>query len=171
MSPEESAEALQGAFGDAIHDVVAFRGEVAAAVDKNRLVEICEYCRDHLGYDFLSDVTCVDWLDRTPRFDVVYQLTSLKYWIRFRLKVLVNEGEAVPTVIPVWGAANWAEREVWDMFGIDFEGHPYLERLLLPEGWIGHPLRKDFRQTQIALPRPRADKVVEAGKAGDRGSD
>lgn len=167
MTPEETAEALRGAFGDAIHDVVVFRGEVTAAVASDRLVDICRYCRDDLGYDFLSDVTCVDWLDRVPRFDVVYQLLSLKYFIRFRLNVLVNEGEAVPTVIPVWGAANWAEREVWDMFGIDFDGHPYLERLLMPEGWIGHPLRKDFRQTQISLPRPRVDKVVEAGKAGD----
>lgn len=167
MTPEESAEALRGVFGDAVRDVVVFRGEVTTVVARDRLVDICRYCRDDLGYDFLSDVTCVDWLDRAPRFDVVYQLLSLTHWIRLRLKVLVNEGEAIPTVIPVWAAANWAEREVWDMFGIDFDGHPYLERLLMPEGWIGHPLRKDFRQTQIALPRPRVDKVVEAGKAGD----
>lgn len=166
MTPEENAAALRGEFGAAIQDVVTFRGQVTLAVARDRIVDVCRYCRDELGYDFLSDVTAVDWLDRTPRFDVVYNLTSLKYWNRLRLKVLVDDGEAVPTVIPVWGAANWGEREVWDMFGVEFAGHPDLRRLLLPEGWIGHPLRKDFRQTQIALPRPRADKVEEVGRIG-----
>ena|SRR5579884_4261911 len=161
MTPAESAEALQREFGDAIGEVTHFRGEVSAVVDRTRLVDICRYCHDQLKYNFLSDVTCVDWLDRSPRFDVVYHLTSLAYWIRFRLKVQVNEGEEIPTVIPVWGAAQWGEREVWDLFGVEFKGHPDLRRLLLPEGWIGHPLRKDYAQTQISLPRPKADKVLE----------
>jgi NADH-quinone oxidoreductase subunit C len=122
---------------------------------------VCRYCHDELGYNYLSDVSATDWLDRRPRFDVVYHIMSLSDWTRFRLKVQVNEGEAVPSVIPVWRGANWGEREVWDLFGIEFADHPDLRRLLLPEGWIGFPLRKDFPQSQIALPRPKADKVLE----------
>lgn len=167
MTPAETAEALQREFGEAIGDVTHFRGEVSAVVARERLFEVCRYCRDELKYNYLSDVTCVDWLEghpsRTglPRFDVIYHLTSLEYWIRFRLKVQVNADQEIPTVIPLWGAATWGEREVWDLFGIEFKGHPDLRRLLLPEGWIGHPLRKDFSQTQISLPRPKADKVLE----------
>jgi NADH-quinone oxidoreductase subunit C len=161
VSPEETAEALQATFGDAIQDVVSFRNEVTALVDRSRIVDVCTFCRDELQYDYLSDVTACDWFDRFPRFDVVYHITSMQHWNRFRLKVQVNDGETVPTVIPVWPAANWGEREVWDLFGIEFEGHPDLRRFLLPDGWVGHPLRKDYAQTQIALPRPKSDKVLK----------
>lgn len=159
MSPEETADALRESFGSSVLDVVHFRGEVSAVITKRDLIAIANHCRDELGYTFLSDLTAVDWLDRRPRFDVVYHLTSLTDYIRFRLKVQVDDGEAVPTVIPVWPAADWAEREVWDLFGIPFEGHPDLRRIQMPEGWIGHPLRKDYAQTQISLPRPKADKT------------
>jgi NADH-quinone oxidoreductase subunit C len=161
VTPDQTADALRERFGTSVGDVVHFRDEVTAVVAKERLVDACIFCRDELGYNFLSDVSAVDWLDRMPRFDVVYHLTSLKDWIRFRIKVQVDEDESVPSVIPIWGAANWAEREVWDMFGIEFEGHPDLRRLLMPEGWIGHPLRKDFPQTQITLPRPKLDKAFD----------
>jgi NADH-quinone oxidoreductase subunit C len=161
VTPAETAETLKQRFGEVVRDVVHFRGEVTALVDREKLVEVSRVCKDELGYNYLSDVSCVDWLDRQPRFDVVYHLTSLVHWSRFRLKVQVNEGESIPTVIPVWAAANWAEREVWDLFGVEFEGHPDLRRLLMPEGWIGHPLRKDYPQTQISLPRPKSDKVLE----------
>ena len=159
LTPAGTAAALQERFGAGILDVVHFRGESTVVVPRNSLIDVCRYCKDDLGYDFLSDLTAVDWLDRSPRFDVVYHLLSLTHFIRFRLKVQVDEGTAVPTVTGVWGAANWAEREVWDLFGVEFEGHPDLRRILMPEGWIGHPLRKDFPQTQITLPRPKADKV------------
>lgn len=155
------AEALQAHFGDSVRDAVFFRGEGTLVVDRDAIVPVCRYCRDELGFNFLSDLTCTDWLDRDPRFDVVYHLTSLNDWTRFRLKVQVNLDETVPTVIPVWSAANWPEREVWDLFGVTFGGHPDLRRLLLPEGWVGHPLRKDYPQSQITLPRPKADKTME----------
>jgi len=161
VSPEETSEALRARFGDSVLDVVHFRGEVTALIQRDLIVEVAGYCRDELQYNYLSDVTATDWLDRRPRFDVVYHLTSLEHWNRFRLKVQVDDGQQVPTVIPVWRAANWGEREVWDLFGVEFEGHPDLRRLLLPEGWIGHPLRKDYPQTQIALPRPKSDKVLQ----------
>lgn len=161
MSPEETAGALSSRFGDAVREVIRFRDEVTTLIDRNRLVEVATHCRDELGYNYLSDVSATDWLDRAPRFDVVYHLTSFLHWNRFRLKVQVDDGERVPTVIPVWRAANWGERELWDLFGIEFDGHPDLRRLLLPDGWIGHPLRKDYPQTQIALPRPKSDKVLK----------
>jgi NADH-quinone oxidoreductase subunit C len=161
LTPAETADALRERFGDAVLDVVQFRGEVSTVVSRDRIQEVALMCRDELGYNYLSDLTCVDWLDRSPRFDVVYHLTVVPEGTRFRLKVQANEDESVPTVTQVWGAANWAEREVYDLFGIQFDGHPQLLRIMLPEGWIGHPMRKDYRQTQIALPRPKTDKVME----------
>ena len=161
MTPGETAEALQQRFGPGVLDVVHFRGESTAVVARESLIDACRFCKDDLGYNYLSDLTAVDWLDRSPRFDVVYHLMSLTDYVRFRLKVQAVDGEAVPTVTPIWSAANWAEREVWDLFGIEFDGHPDLRRIQMPEGWIGHPLRKDFPQSQITLPRPKADKAEE----------
>lgn len=161
MVPVKAAEALQERFGAAVRDVVFFRGEGTAIVDAGQIVTIAGYCRDQLGFNFLSDLTATDWLDRDPRFDVVYHITSFSDWTRFRLKVQVNSGDRVETVIPVWSAANWSEREVFDLFGIEFVGHPDLRRLLMPEGWIGHPLRKDYPQSQITLPRPKVEKTLE----------
>ena len=140
-SAAESAEALRTEFGDVVQDVVLFRGEATALVARDRIVDVAAFCRDTLRFNFLSDLTCVDWLDRSPRFDIVYHLTSLEYWTRLRLKVQTNDGEDVPTVIPVWAGANWAEREVFDLFGVRFTGNPDMRRLLLPEGYIGFPLR------------------------------
>lgn len=161
MTPAEAAAELQQHFGPIVREILTFRGDTTVLVERDAIEEVAAYCRSNLSLNFLSDITATDWLDRHPRFDVVYQLTSLVHWFRLTLKVQVDEGESIPSLIPLWPAANWAEREVWDLFGIDFAGHPDLTRLLLPEGWIGHPLRKDFAQTQIVLPRPRADKVEE----------
>ncbi|GAC1442952.1 MAG: NADH-quinone oxidoreductase subunit C [Chloroflexota bacterium] len=161
MSPADTAESLKERFGNDIVDTVTFRGEVSAVVTRESLLDVCRYLRDGCQYNFLSDLTCTDWLDRSPRFDVIYHLTSLVTWTRFRLKVQTEAGEAVSSVTAIWGAANWAEREVWDLFGVEFAGHPDLRRILLPEGWIGHPLRKDSPQSQITLPRPKSDKTQE----------
>jgi NADH-quinone oxidoreductase subunit C len=161
LTPEDAAAALQAQFGDAIQDMVRFRGEVSLVIAPNRIVEVSWYCHDELTFTFLSDLTATDYLDRSPRFDVIYHLTSIEHMIRLRLKVQTDLDVPVDTVSEVWGAANWAEREVYDLFGIEFANHPDLRRILMPEGWVGHPLRKDFRQTQIALPRPKTDKWVE----------
>jgi NADH-quinone oxidoreductase subunit C len=160
LSPDESAEALRERFPNDILDVTRFRGEVTTVVRRESIAQVAHTCRD-LGYNFLSDLTASDWPDRPPRFDVVYHLVAVPSGVRLRLKVQAGENDTVPTVSQVWGAANWAEREVYDMFGVVFEGHPDMRRILMPEGWIGHPLRKDFQQTQIALPRPKTDKVRE----------
>lgn len=122
-------------------------------VDRDDLVEVCRTLRDHadLQFAFLADMTAVDRLPASPRFEVVYQLACLGPAFgtgvarRFRLKVrLMNDDPRLPTVSDVWPAANWAEREVFDLFGIDFTGHPDLRRVLMPDDWEGHPARKDY---------------------------
>jgi NADH-quinone oxidoreductase subunit C len=115
-------------------------------VPASRLVPTCRALHDtpSLRFDFLADVIGVDYLPRDPRYDIVYHLVSIPNRLRLRLKVRVPEGGGVPTVHRVWPAANWHEREVWDMFGIFIEDHPDLRRILMPEDWEGHPLRKDY---------------------------
>ena len=115
-------------------------------VPANRLVETCRALRDTptLGFNVLAEVTAADYLPQVPRFEVVYHLLSVPRRARLRLKVRVGDGDSIPTVQSVWPAAGWPEREVWDMFGIVFEGHPDLRRLLMPEDWEGHPQRKDY---------------------------
>jgi NADH-quinone oxidoreductase subunit C len=115
-------------------------------VPADRLVETCRVLRDTpaLGFNVLAEVTAADYLPQVPRFEVVYHLLSIPNRARLRLKVRVADGGSLPTVQSVWPAAGWPEREVWDMFGIVFEGHPDLRRLLMPEDWEGHPQRKDY---------------------------
>ena len=137
---------LRKQFPDAIIAVREMAGEQTIVVQRERIVEILEFLRDdpELRYNFLADLTAVDWLGRAPRFEVVYHLLSLPHRRRVRLKVLVDDGESVPTVTGVYPTANFHEREVFDMFGIPFDGHPDLRRILMPEDWEGHPLRKDY---------------------------
>ena len=115
-------------------------------VPSDRLVDTCRALRDTppLAFDLLIEVTAVDFLPHAPRYEVVYHLVSIPNRARLRLKVRVPDGGTVPTVQGVWPAAGWPEREVWDMFGIFFDGHPDLRRLLMPEDWEGHPQRKDY---------------------------
>jgi len=123
------------------------RGEAVVVLDRSALPAALETLRDHpeLRFEQLSDLTAVDYLGRTPRFEVVYQLYSLTRGHRLRVKVLVPEDDpVVPTATGVWKAANWAERETWDMFGIRFLGHPDLRRILMYREFEGHPLRKDY---------------------------
>lgn len=128
------------------------RGEPTVVVAREGLIDLMRLCRNdaELAFDVLTDLTAVDYLkypgrEDGPRFDVVYHVYSLPLNHRLRVKVHVDEDHAVvPTVVPLWPIANWLEREVWDMFGIRFEGHPDLRRLLMYEEFVGHPLRKDY---------------------------
>lgn len=123
------------------------RDEMTISVDRSNLREACALLRDEAScaFNFLSDVTCVDWFPAEPRFEVVYHLLSIPKKERVRLKVKLDSSTpVVESVTPVWPAANYFEREVFDLFGIRFSGHPYLVRLLMPEDWEGHPLRKDY---------------------------
>lgn len=123
------------------------RGELTVYVARPFLRDACATLRDdrECPFNFLSDVTCVDRLPSEPRFEVVYQLLSISKRERVRLKVRVDaDSPVVESVTSVWPAANFFEREVFDLFGIRFTGHPYLRRLLMPEDWEGYPLRKDY---------------------------
>jgi NADH-quinone oxidoreductase subunit C len=123
------------------------REEMTVYVERTSIREACSLLRDDTNcmFNYLSDVTCVDWFPSEPRFEVIYQLLSIPKKERVRLKVrLGSDSPAVESVTSVWPGANYFEREVFDLFGIRFLGHPYLRRLLMPEDWEGHPLRKDY---------------------------
>ncbi len=131
-------------FGEAIREAWIDRKQAILVVSREQLVEIAMYSRDEEKFDWLSDLTAVDWPKREKRFDVVLNMYSMEKNERLRLKVHATADERVPSVQGVWATANWEEREVYDMFGIVFEGHPGLTRILMPDEWQGHPLRKDY---------------------------
>ncbi len=151
-------ETVRSKFPQAVIDTVEFRDEQTILLKPANLVEVCAFLKKNLHYDFLETVTAVDWPERVPRFDVVYQLLSLSNQCFVRLKVQVGarreEHPAVPTVTGVWPGANWYEREVYDLFGITFTGHPDLRRILMPADWTTYPLRKDYPLTGFDLPEP-----------------
>jgi NADH-quinone oxidoreductase subunit C len=140
---------LRAHCSEALREVKVWRHETTILLAPSDLVRVCRYLKDDadLAFDFLSSATGVDRLnlpDRTPRFEVVYHLYSIPHKRRLRVKVRVDEGEAVPSLTEVWETANWHEREIFDLFGLPFVGHPDLRRILMPEDWEGHPLRKDY---------------------------
>lgn len=141
--------AVRERFPEAFEEAVNFRDEMTIRVKREALREVVAFLRDHpeLRYNHLTDLTAVDMLNLRdePRFDVVVQLYSIPRRQRLRVKCGVNDGETVPSLVPLFAGANWLERECYDMFGIVFEGHPDLRRILLPDDWDeGHPLRKDY---------------------------
>lgn len=142
--------ALREALPDVLLDVKQFRDETTLIVDPERVVETAQFLRDTPGlvYNFLSDISAVDYWPETTRperFGLSYHLYSMLYNRRIRVKVFVpEENPVVPTMTGVWPGANWLEREVFDMMGIRFEGHPDMRRLLMPEDWQGHPQRRDY---------------------------
>ena len=131
----------------AIESVKFDRDEMTIILDRSAIREACALLKEDPAcpFDFLADVTCVDWYPAEPRFEVVYHLLSIPNKERVRLKVRLNSSSpAVDSITSVWPAANYFEREVYDLFGVRFNGHPYLRRILMPEDWEGHPLRKDY---------------------------
>ena len=147
---EQVRAAIDARLPGAVLGLEAAQPEGALLVDRERLLDACTLLRDDADLQFALPLFCtaVDWLDRKPRFDLVYQLRSLRRGSTIRLKVGVPDtpGETpwVPSTAPLWQGMGWQEREVFDLFGIDFRGHPDLRRLLMPIDWEGHPLRKDY---------------------------
>jgi len=133
-------------FPVSISETKTFREEVTVMVTRQNIYEISKFLfsDSDLRYDFLTDLCGVDLFPQRPRFEVVYLLYSMKNNQRLRLKIKVEETESIPRVQSIWKAANWAEREAYDLFGIMFENHPDLRRILLWDGYEGHPLRKDY---------------------------
>jgi NADH-quinone oxidoreductase subunit C len=150
-------EALKKEFGDDVLEVSLYAGEHTVVVARERIVDVCLYLKEDQGFDFLVDVAGVDRFTDEERFEVFYNLVSIDGGKRIRVKVRVGEEEpVVPSVTSVYRAADWNERECWDMLGIRFEGHPDLRRMYLPEDFEHHPLRKEFPLLGIpgSLPLP-----------------
>jgi len=145
-------ERLRARLGASVVETHAQHGDDTVVIERAALPAALRLCREDadLGFDVLMDLTAVDYQkypgrEDGPRFEVVYHLYSLRANHRLRIKVRVDEDDAVvPTAVPLWPIADWFEREVWDMFGVRFEGHPDLRRLLMYEEFVGHPLRKDY---------------------------
>jgi len=136
--------AIQEEFGDAIQSARSFAGDLTFQVRLDAIAQVAAALKNRHQFTYLIDICGADYPKREPRFDIVYHLHSFETNRRIRLKVSTDEGTPVPTVCGVWRAANWCEREAYDMFGVRFEGHPDLTRILLWEGFNGFPLRKDF---------------------------
>ena len=146
---EEALETIEAAIGDDLLEKSIARGELTIVVPAAHIVKVLTFLRDEptLLFKELVDLCGVDWPEREQRFDVVYHLLSLHHNMRIRVKVRTDELTPVPSVVSVYPTAGWFEREAWDMYGILFEGHPDLRRLLTDYGFDGHPLRKDFPLT------------------------
>jgi NADH-quinone oxidoreductase subunit C len=151
-------------FGAAIVEAMEDRKQAIITVERGRLAEIALYTRDEEKFDMLADLTAVDWPKREKRFDVVLNLYSFAKNERLRLKAHAGDGEQVPSTVGVWLAADWLEREVFDMFGIVFSGHPNLKRILLPDEWQGYPLRKDYDILQQDTAWVRENLGIESGQ-------
>jgi NADH/F420H2 dehydrogenase subunit C len=144
--PRAIVDRLRTAFPEAVRDVGEFRGEITVVVPKEALLEVARFLRDDPGtaFDMLTVVTATHYLERDYDYEVLYHLYSLPKNHRLRLKVHLREGDTVPSVTPLWAGANWPEREAYDLVGVRFSGHPDLRRIIMPEDYPHHPLRKDF---------------------------
>jgi NADH-quinone oxidoreductase subunit C len=151
-------------FGAALLEAIEDRKQAILTLERARLAELALYLRDEEKFDMLSDLTAVDWPKREKRFDVILNLYSFPKNERLRLKVYAADAEEVPSVVSVWPTANWQEREVFDMFGIIFSGHPDLKRILLPDEWQGYPLRKDYDILQQDTAWVRENLGIESGQ-------
>lgn len=159
---EKVVAKLRERLGDAILETQSFRRQLSIWIRREVLLDALRVAQTDgdLLCDLLCDLTAVDYLDQRapgePRYEMVYNLYSIPFNRRFFLKCGVNDDESLPTATQVWKGANFMEREVYDLFGIRFDGHPNLERILTPDGWLGHPLRKDFPTMSDQFPNVEA---------------
>jgi NADH-quinone oxidoreductase subunit C len=144
MSAADDLKELAGIFAGSVLETVEFRGEQTLRVKLGALHEVLAKCRKDLGYEMLLDISSLDHFGDDPRFEMVYELATVDDAKHLRVKAPVGEDEEVPTAVNLWPGADWHEREVWDMMGIRFKGHPDLRRILMWEGYPFFPLRKDF---------------------------
>ncbi len=151
-------------FGAAILDALEDRKQAYLVIAAAQLAEIARYSRDVEKFDLLEDYTAVDWPRREKRFDLVAILYSFAHNTRLRLKIPLADGERLASFVEIWPTANWLEREIFDMFGISFSGHPDMKRILLPEEWQGHPLRKDYDILQQDTAWVRENLGIESGQ-------
>jgi len=151
-------------FGPAIVEAWTDRKQAILVVARELFAEIATYSRDEEKFDWLSDLTAVDWPKREKRFEIVLNMYSFEKNERLRVKTNGGADERVPSVQGIWSTANWMEREVYDMFGVVFEGHPGLKRILLPDEWEGYPLRKDYDILKQDTAWVRENLGIESGQ-------
>jgi NADH-quinone oxidoreductase subunit C len=145
MTGPELLPSLEKSLGEKIQNKTEFRGETTYTISPADLREIAKFCRDELSFDYLIDITSIDNSGEEPRFEIVYELYSMPLRAHLRLKLRVSEDvSTIDTVSDIWPTANWHEREIYDMMGIKFSGHPDLRRILMWEGYPFFPLRKEF---------------------------
>ena len=147
MDSCRAGELLKRQFPEVVLNSEEFRGETSITIDRNKIRAVMTFLKDseNLNYDLLLDLAGVDFADQTPRFMIAYLLHSTKFNNKLRIKTRISEDGALDTISDIWKAADWMEREAYDMFGIQFEGHSDLRRILCPDDWEGYPLRKDYK--------------------------
>jgi len=145
MTALESANQIKARFGDLVSEPAEFRGEITLKIaNAEKIFDVCSFAKS-IGFDYLVDITSIDNYGEYPRWTVLYHLRAIGNGTELRLKIAVSEEKSeIPSVLPIWRTANWHEREIYDMMGIRFRGHPDLRRILMWEGYPHHPLRKDF---------------------------
>jgi NADH-quinone oxidoreductase subunit C len=151
-------------YGSGLKEASTYLGQKYLVVDSSILYEILLLMRDDELFDYCVDITAVHYPKREAQFDIVYVLYSFHHNERVRVKTQIKDGESLRTAVEVWPTANWLEREVYDMFGITFDGHPDLKRILLPDGWKGHPLRKDYPILQQDKEWVQINLGIESGQ-------
>ena len=148
MEPKEIAELIKDRYPTEVREIREYRNQVSVIVNKGRIKEMLKFLHEtpELYFDFFEDLCGGDYLGKKePRFEVVYHLYSIKHRHMIRVRAEVPEDDcAIDSVVDIWAGANWHERECYDLFGVTFKGHPDLRRILMPEDWEGHPLRKDY---------------------------
>jgi NADH-quinone oxidoreductase subunit C len=155
---------LRAQHGSGLRETVTYLGQKYIVADPSLIPEMLQVLRDQEHFDYCVDITAVHYPDREKQFEVVWILYSFPHNERIRVKAAYADGESVPSAVSIWPAANWLEREVFDMFGIRFEGHPDLKRILLPDGWKGHPLRKDYGIIQQDQEWVQINLGIESGQ-------
>jgi NADH-quinone oxidoreductase subunit C len=154
---------LKGEYGSGI-EPLTYLGQNYMVVDRSLIPEILQVLRNEEQFDYCVDITAVHYPKREKQFDVVWVLYSFARNERIRVTTRIADGESLPSSVPIWVTANWLEREVFDMFGIKFDGHPDMKRILLPEGWKGHPLRKDYGILQQDKEWVQINLGIESGQ-------
>lgn len=156
-------EKYKSQYGSAL-EALTYLGQNYLIVDRSLIPDILRLLRDGEQFDYCVDVTAVHYPKREKQFDVIWILYSFSRNERMRVKTQIADGASIPSCVSIWATANWLEREVYDMFGIQFEGHPDLKRILLPDGWKGHPLRKDYDILQQDKEWVQINLGIESGQ-------
>ncbi len=147
---ETKLQEMRASFGSTILKEWQNFGETTFEVGVAQLIAILEYAKDpkYAGYEVLMDLTCIDYLEPARKMEIVYWLHNPVTYHRLRVKIPIDRDGAVPSVTKLWPGADWYEREIYDLFGVVFDGHPDLKRILMPDDWVGYPLRKDYALTE-----------------------